>query len=123
MPSDAAPKPSAPLCETIPRPPGSSDTTASAENSGLNVAMTLLPKPTAPMQFGPINRRPPARARATVSACSAAPSSPVSANPEDAMIATLIPAATQSSTAAGTRSAETTMNARSIGPGASSTEA
>ncbi len=74
------------------------------------------------MQLGPTRRRPPAAALATTSSCSVAPAAPVSAKPLEQMIATGTPARTQSSTAAGTRSADTMIMARSTPAGQSDTD-
>ena len=89
--------------------------TFSAENSGENVVTCPVAKPTVPMQLGPTRRTPPALARRTASSCSAAPSAPDSANPDDITTATGTPAAAQSSTASGTRAAATINSARSTG--------
>ena len=73
-----------------------------------------------PMQFGPQTRTPAARAARTREVSRAAPSGPVSRNPELATIAAPIPLRPHSAITSGTRSADTAMNARSISPAGSS---
>ena len=117
-----APYPSAPLWVTNARVPGTSAVEAPL-NSGEKDATSPDATPTAPIVLGPNSRRFPARADSATCRCRSAPDSPVSANPLEQTIATRTPAATQSSTAAGTRSAATMSIARSTGSAHSFTDA
>ncbi len=78
------------------------------------VAVEVSAKPstklTMPLQFGPMNRSPPARAISTMRRCAAAPSGvPVSPKPAENTVANGTPRRTQSSSAAGTAVAGSTM--------------
>ena len=84
-----------------------------AENTGLKVASTRAGPPTAPMQLGPTKRMPCARATRTNSACTFAPSAPVSANPDVITMHTEVPAWAHSVTAASTAEAGTITSAKS----------
>ena len=119
--SESAPNPRAPDWLTRPMDPAGRGVD-SDENTGLNVAMTAASPPTEPMQLGPTSRMPLARATATSSSCARAPSSPVSANPDDMTMQVATLAAAQSATAAGTAAAGTMTSASSIGRGTSAIE-
>ncbi len=72
-----------------------------------------------PKQLGPTRRTPPARAAATASACSFAPSAPVSAKPALSTTAAVTRLSAAERTMPGTVAAGVAITARSTWPGTS----
>ena len=72
-----------------------------------------------PKQLGPTSRTPPARAAATASSCSLAPSSPVSAKPALSTTTAATPWPAAERTMPGTVAAGVAITARSTWPGTS----
>ncbi len=92
--------------------------------NALGAKVALSPRPVAaiPRQFGPTSLAPCSRTSASRRSCAAAPSSPVSANPDEMTQSARVPCRSALAAASSTRVAGTQMTARSTGSGISSIE-
>jgi hypothetical protein len=100
----------APLCDSIPMPPGAGQVGAKVALSATAGSVLSTPR-----QFGPTSRIPELRTSATRSRCAARPASDTSAKPAETTTTPRTPARAQSRTTSGTAAAGTATTARSTG--------
>ena len=106
--------PTPPDCEAIARPPGGGTASLNVALSRSSGSLLITPR-----QLGPTSRMLCDRARSSISRWRAAPSAPISWNPDEITTAVRTPAAPASRSASSTRAAGTATMARSTCSGRS----